>query len=98
MKLSKLFKGNVQTNQKANNWKEAIEIAGKPLLERKIVKPGYIQQVLDRELKYPTGFPTKPTGIAIPHSLDRNMVIRPGIGVAIFPNDVIFIEIDAKME
>ncbi|NPV75244.1 MAG: PTS sugar transporter subunit IIA [Anaerolineae bacterium] len=47
---------------------EAIrQLAGK-LEERRWVKEGYTQAVLNREKEYPTGLPTNEAAVAIPHT------------------------------
>ncbi len=47
---------------------EAIRFGGKLLFERGYVKECYIESVLERERIFPTGLPTEPVSIAIPHT------------------------------
>ena len=57
------------------------------------VKAGYGDAVIARENNYPTGIPTEPIGVAIPHS-DRDYVINTTILVAQLPQEVSFYRID----
>lgn len=56
---------------------------------RGIVCDGYGSKVLERERDYPTGLPTNPVCVAIPHS-DKIYAYRSAIGVARVINPVKF--------
>lgn len=53
------------------------------LLEKSKVKPSFLDAILAREIEYPTGLPTVPFGVAIPHGNTEHviepcmMLIRP---------------------
>lgn len=57
------------------------------LVERDYVNESYLQSIIEREEEYPTGLPTEPYAVAIPHGNPENVkipcivVIRPKTGV-----------------
>ncbi|CUH95294.1 hypothetical protein P22_1364 [Propionispora sp. 2/2-37] len=53
------------------------------------VNDQYQSATLERESEYPTGLPTKPIGVAVPHSKPEN-VIKPAIIMGISKNLVEF--------
>ena len=59
-----------------------------------MVDASYGESVLERERSYPTGVPTEPVAVAIPHS-ERIQVSKTGIGVAVLTNSAKFASIDA---
>jgi PTS system galactitol-specific IIA component len=62
------------------------------LLEEKgYVKPSFGQACIEREKVFPTGLPTEPFGIAIPHT-DCEHVERGAIAVGVLPETVQFVE------
>jgi Phosphotransferase system mannitol/fructose-specific IIA domain (Ntr-type) len=65
------------------------------LLGKGIVKPGYGDAVIEREKTYPTGIPTEPIAVAIPHS-SRELVNKSTILVARTKSGVTFDRIDDK--
>lgn len=69
---------------------EILSELGKRLIEKGWVKEGFIQSILDREKAFPTGLPTAPFGVAIPHT-DGHMVNHPGIAFASLKKPVKFL-------
>lgn len=61
------------------------------LLQKGYVNDQYQAETLAREEVYPTGLPTKPIGIAVPHSKAEN-VIKPAIILGISKEPVAFAE------
>lgn len=55
------------------------------------VRPGYTQALIHREQAFPTGLPTEPYGVAIPHA-DGEYVLRPGLAVCTLKRAVPFRE------
>ena len=53
---------------KSVTFEGAIDALSLNLLDRKLVTVDYPQAVKDREKKFPTGLPTSPIGVAIPHT------------------------------
>lgn len=72
-----------------NSKEEVLSILGNQLQENGFVKEGFIESVLKREQTYPTGLPTEPFGVAIPHT-DGNMVHVSKIAFASLKNPVSF--------
>lgn len=90
-----LFSGDIMIiNSDANSKEKIIKELAKKLYEEKYVKESYMEAVLKREEAYPTGIPTKPIGVAIPHT-DIEHIIKPGIAVATLINPVTFNEMGA---
>ncbi|CEG23730.1 putative licABCH operon regulator [Planococcus massiliensis] len=67
-----------------------IAFLGNRLLEKAYVKEGFVESVLKREETFPTGLPTIPFGIAIPHT-DGDMVNESKIAFATLKNPVKFL-------
>lgn len=79
----------ILVNKIVKSSSEIIEELGSLLTLRGYVKASYIQAVLEREEKFPTGLETHVMGVAIPHS-DTNHVNRPAIAIASLNKPVIF--------
>lgn len=82
---------------------EALEKMGRQLFEQGYVTEEFIPSVLKREQEYPTGLPTLPYAIAIPHT-DSDKVIEPKIAIATLKETVPFsvmgnsnMEVDVKI-
>lgn len=71
------------------DWKKAIEILGRKLVEQGCVREAYIPAVIEREKSYATGLPTKPVGVALPHA-DGKHVKETGIAVGVLRKPVAF--------
>lgn len=73
--------------------KDADELLGKiadNLCAKGFVKSSYKKAILDREKVFPTGLPTEPYGVAIPHT-DIEHVNIPAISMARFKEPVDFV-------
>ena len=73
----------------ANLKEEVMDLLGTRLFEQGFVKEGFIESILKREENYPTGLPTEPFGVAIPHT-DGDMVNQSTIAFANLKNPVKF--------
>lgn len=73
----------------AADTKEAIQFLGGMMAEKGYVDELYWEDVLKREEVFPTGLPTQPVAIAIPHA-DPDRVIKSGIAIAVFEEPVKF--------
>ena len=58
----------VQLDARAADAPAAIRLAARPLLEARWVTPAYVEAAVAREAQYPTGLPTRPEPIAVPHA------------------------------
>lgn len=68
---------------------KALEIMGSSMQKAGYVKPDYVQALIERERKFPTGLDMQGIGVAIPHT-DAEYVKRSGIAVAALKNPVYF--------
>ncbi len=73
----------------AETAEEAIRIITQTLENDGYVNPQYAYDVWLREQTFPTGLPTQPTGIAIPHA-DADNVIKSAITIGILKRPVSF--------
>lgn len=74
---------------KAETKEEILELLAKRLEQAGYVRNTYLNAVAEREKKFPTGLPTEPIAIAIPHS-DAEHCIQPAIAVATLQTPVVF--------
>lgn len=59
---------NIFVNVELTNFEAIIEFAATPLLANDDVAKIYPAEVVKREADFPTGLPTEPFGVAIPHT------------------------------
>jgi PTS system galactitol-specific IIA component len=78
-------------NSAAATREEALAELAEMLRANNYVHASFAQAVLHREDEFPTGLPTSPVGVAIPHT-DVEHVISPAIAVSIVANPVQFNE------
>jgi len=83
-KLVCIFEKAVSRDEAINKLASLLEAGG-------YVKTSFHQAVVDREKVFPTGLPTRPVGIAIPHT-DAEHVKSGAIAVGILKEPVIFSE------
>jgi galactitol PTS system EIIA component len=79
----------IQIGAEAANTEEAIKLLGAMMAKEGFVEEAYWEDVFKREQTFPTGLPTEPIAIAIPHA-DPERVIKSGIGIAVFTKPVKF--------
>lgn len=88
--LRKLFdKEFIFTEVKAKSYEEALSFLSDKLLKKKVVKKGYKEALLQRELEYPTGLPIGKNNIAIPHTYPQ-YAKKQIIAIAILKEPVLF--------
>lgn len=80
---------HILTGVSAPDAKAAISILAKPLLDDLCVSDDFTDQAWKREQQFPTGLPTEPVGIAIPHT-DVEYVRRSALAVGVFAQPVAF--------
>lgn len=68
-----LKKDLIFTGLKFNTPQEAIGFGAREMQDRGYVKESYGPSVIEREAQFPTGLPTEPVGIAIPHTDSRHV-------------------------
>ena len=77
----------VQTDVIASMQNEIFEQLAKPLYD--LVNEGFLEGVRRREQNFPTGLPTEPFGVAIPHT-DPEYVKQNAISVGVLRHPVTF--------
>jgi len=73
---------------------EAISAITNLMLSLGYVEPAYLNSVIKRELRFPTGVPTAPVPVALAHG-DPAYVKRNGIAVGILSAPILFREMGA---
>lgn len=79
----------VEIDLEADSKEEVLKALGYRLAKKGSVKEGYITSVLQREESFPTGLPTEPFGVAIPHT-DGDLVNESEVAFALLKNPVKF--------
>lgn len=72
---------NIFVNLKVNDFNELIPLLAQPLIKNADVVESFPNKVIDREHTFPTGLPTQPYGVAIPHT-DAEFVINNKVTIA----------------
>lgn|SRR5699024_336684 len=68
---------------------ELLKLMGNHLYEKGFVSDNFVTSVIEREEKFPTGLPTAPYAVAIPHT-DTDEVLKPAIVFANLQHEVNF--------
>lgn len=84
-------------NLKAKSSTEVLRKLGSTLIEQGYADDGYIDELIERELDYPTGLDLDFIGIAIPHT-QTSMIKKDGIAIATLNNPVDWMQISAEDE
>ncbi|MEW6048874.1 MAG: PTS sugar transporter subunit IIA [Bacillota bacterium] len=75
------------------SWRDVLQGMAGELECRGVVSKEYVSALLQREEQFPTGLPTEPVGVAIPHA-DAQFVRSPAIAVAKLRRPVLFRRMD----
>lgn len=79
---------HVRIGTPCNSWEDALkEVAA--IFGSEDVSPGFLDAILARERTYPTGLPTEPYGVALPHA-DPEYVYKPQMAVMTLQDPVDF--------
>lgn len=84
-----LRKDLIRLDLNAANSEEAIRILAEDFVKVGVVKPSFVNAVLEREKRSPTALPAIAFDIAIPHTVSEH-VITPAMNVAILRHPVAF--------
>lgn len=82
-------KSNIQLNAKANNWREAIQVAGKLLEDSHYITPSYTDEMIQAVEEIGPYIVVAPY-IAFAHSRPSEAVLKTGISVATLEQPVVF--------
>lgn len=77
------------TEMRAQDWREILQRAGTVMQQNGYAKKTYVQALINREFRYPTGIDMGETGVAIPHT-DTSEIKKEGIAVVILKDPVAF--------
>lgn len=83
----KFEKDQIVTFDEKTNFDHVINTLAKVLIEKDLVKSEYPKQVILREQKFPTGLPTKPFGVSIPHT-DAKWTKHNAIAIGILKSPI----------
>ena len=84
-----LNKENVRFAEKVQDWKEAITKSGNILVENKVVKSGYVEEMIKLVKKH-GAYIVIEEGIAIPHAGISENVLKTGVSLLIVKEKVFF--------
>ena len=76
---------------------QVIRQLAQPLIDEAFVVADFAEHVLAREQDFPTGLPTEPVGVAIPHT-DHRHVRQNAISLGILPQPVTFADMGGEPE
>lgn len=82
-------KENIRLNLKANNWEEAIHMAGMPLVECGSITETYIENMISSVKELGPYIVLMP-GFALAHSAPCDAVIKSDLSIVTFENDISF--------
>lgn len=84
-------------NVQAKTDSEVLAFLASEMYKKNYVKEEYIQAIQEREKEYPTGLPSTPPGIAIPHA-NYEMVNKTTLAIATLKDPVLFHNMENKNE
>lgn len=94
MEFEEMVKNSIIfTRAQFDNAKDAISFLAQQLKDRQIVKETFLESVLEREKKYPTGLYLGKINVAIPHT-DTEHVLKSGLAIATLTKPVMFRRMD----
>lgn len=94
MKLSEKL---VFKDLECRNKEEVLDFLATQLYEAGYVKEAYIEAIKEREAEYPTGLPSSPPGIAIPHA-NYDLVKETTLAIATLKEPVYFNNMENNQE
>jgi PTS system galactitol-specific IIA component len=83
-----LKKEFVLINHESKTFEQTIHDICQPLIQDQAIKNEYFDAVIKRESEWPTGLPTEPFGVAIPHADGENLVLKPSLAIAILKEPI----------
>ncbi|HAE61560.1 MAG TPA: PTS sugar transporter subunit IIA [Eubacteriaceae bacterium] len=82
----------ILNNYKCEKFEDVIYALCQRLVEGKAIEKEYFDAVIEREKKFPTGLPTEPYKVAIPHASGDGLVLKSSLAVAVLNKPVNVIE------
>lgn len=90
---NKLEESLIFVNLEAMHYKDIMDIMGNALICEGYAKTSYVEALIEREKKFPTGLDIHGIGVALPHTDDCH-VNRGGVSIAVLKNPVNFYKMD----
>lgn len=87
--LSELLKDNILLKMKKCTWEEAIHISGELLLKDEACTLNYIQDMIEKIKEFGPYMVTDGK-LAIPHSRNKNTILKTSVALVTFQEDIIF--------
>lgn len=84
-----LHEENILLEIQAEDAAGVIRILADSLVTSGIAEDGYAEDAIAREQTFPTGLPTQPIAVAIPHA-DPDHLLRSGVALGVLSNPVTF--------
>lgn len=91
MKLQVIEKGFIQTMDKVDTWKDAIQIAAAPLVKKKYIKESYIDAMIQTVLDLGSYIVIAPY-VAMPHARSDGRVLKNAISILKLKEPIYFDE------
>lgn len=91
MKLLVIEKGFIQTMDKVDTWKDAIQIATAPLVKKKYIKESYIDAMIQTVLDLGSYIVIAPY-VAMPHARSDGRVLKNAISILKLKEPIYFDE------
>lgn len=76
-------------DMRATCWQEVLQQAGETMQQNGYAKESYVQALLEREVRYPTGIDMGGIGVAIPHT-DAYQIKKEGLAIITLASPVLF--------
>ncbi|WP_295161268.1 PTS sugar transporter subunit IIA [uncultured Brachyspira sp.] len=94
--LKEMLYGKIQITESVKDWKEALRIAAKPLLDTKNIEPRYVDSIIENVNKNGP-YIVITDGVAMPHSRPEEGVIKKGMSLLKVKNGVDFYQTEKKV-
>lgn len=78
---------NIFVDIEVQEFNELIPLVAQPLIDNQDVVEDFPNQVIERERNFPTGLPTEPFGVAIPHT-NAEFVMNNKVTIATLKNPI----------
>lgn len=73
---------NIFIDVEVTEFEELVKLISAPLISNKDVVEAFPEEVIKREVNFPTGLPTEPFCVAIPHT-DAKFVLNNKVTIAV---------------
>jgi PTS system galactitol-specific IIA component len=95
--LDLLIDEHIRIDLNVTSAEEVIQILSDVLENKGFVEHEFANDVLGREKEFPTGLPTEPIGVAIPHA-DPDHILKTAVAIGMLKNAVQFSQMGMEAE